>query len=194
MEAVSQVSPRFPTSSIFSLLWKNRNNLSCMSCHTTAFRNDNPLLSDQRLVLLEHARVSACLMWRDVFLRSAEMTLHLLFDEEKSNVYAFLFQINLWISLQCMRIQFSNKWKTKAMDSQFDASWRPLKPTKINAKCNFLKQKFQPYSYSFNPIELLVCLPTNISLFYLPAATLLLWFTAAQRWIQQQIMTGTVSW
>lgn len=64
-------------------------------------------------VLLEHARVSACLMWRDVFLRSAVMALHL-FDEEKSNVCAFLFQMNLWISLQRMRFQFSNKWKTKS--------------------------------------------------------------------------------
>lgn len=65
-------------------------------------------------VLLEHARVSVSLMWRDVFLRSAVMTLHLLFDEEKSNVCAFLFQINLWIYLQRMQFQFSNKWKTKS--------------------------------------------------------------------------------
>lgn len=72
------------------------------------------VVRSKTFVLLEHARVSACLMWRDVFLWSAVMALHLLFDEEKSNVYAFLFQMNLWISLQPMRFHFSNKWKTKS--------------------------------------------------------------------------------
>lgn len=71
------------------------------------------VVGSKTFVLLEHARVSPSLMWQDVFLRSKVMRLHLLFDEEKSNVYALLFQINLWISLQHMRFQFSTKWKTK---------------------------------------------------------------------------------
>lgn len=99
----------------FQFMWKPRKNLSCTSCHTTTFRNGNALLSDQRLLFYWNTLVfPPVLMWRDIFLRSEVKMLHLLFDEEKSNVYASLFQINIWISLQPMRFHFSNKWKTKS--------------------------------------------------------------------------------
>lgn len=106
---------------------RQKESILCILSHRNIPKRRRSAAKSKTFVFLENARVSVCLMWRDVFLRSETMMLHVLFDEEKSNVCSFF-------SFKCIfRFVFSTcafnvtKIKGEVTDSEFDVLWRYLR-------------------------------------------------------------------